>query len=216
MRTLIVMMAALILAGQAFAEKKPGQVELDAVELYDSLCSVCHGKYGRGNGAVAAHIEVPIPDFTLAATLEGKSDDEVVSRLLSTSGDPAKRHSPMPMGNVIDEAELRATVAYIRGMAIPGRHVSIRAGQDLYNSLCWICHGIKGDGRGPVAAKLGEKTPRDFTSSEFKIQGREAEINRVISIGAEDAIHGSKYMIEWSSKLTQQQINDIIEYLKTF
>ena len=216
MRTLIVVMTALILAAQASAEKEAGPTELAGDELYDALCSVCHGKYGRGDGPVASHLEVPLPDFTLAATLGSKSDEDVMAHLASTSEDTAKRHSPMPMDGLVKDGELGATVAYIRSMAIPGRHVSVRAGQDLYNALCWLCHGVKGDGQGPAAANLGDKKPRDFTSAEFKIVGREGEINSVISSGAEDVIHGSKYMIEWSSKLTQQQINDIIEYLRSF
>jgi mono/diheme cytochrome c family protein len=58
--------------------------------------------------------------------------------------------------------------------------------------------------------------PRDFTSSDFVIEGRENEIYETIRTGAANSFHGSDYMIEWGSKLTPQQMNDLIEYLKTF
>jgi mono/diheme cytochrome c family protein len=58
--------------------------------------------------------------------------------------------------------------------------------------------------------------PRDFTAPEYQIEGREEELRKTISLGAERSFHGSKYMLEWGNKLSPQQIDDVVEFLKTF
>lgn len=45
----------------------------------------------------------------------------------------------------------------------PGR------GRDLYQSRCAVCHGARGDGRGPAAASMVPR-PRDFTRGEYRIR----------------------------------------------
>jgi mono/diheme cytochrome c family protein len=101
-------------------------------------------------------------------------------------------------------------------MAVPGKHVSLLAGRDIYNTFCWMCHGSKGDGEGPAAKNLVGVKPRDFTSKDFIIEGREEEVYRTIFMGAAKAFHGSPYMPEWRTALSRQQIQDVMEYLKTF
>jgi mono/diheme cytochrome c family protein len=94
--------------------------------------------------------------------------------------------------------------------------VSLPAGRDIYQTGCWVCHGREGDGQGPAAATLKEKRPRDFTDPQFVIEGREEEVERVVALGPAAAFHGSSFMPEWASRLSPQQIRDVVEYLKTF
>jgi mono/diheme cytochrome c family protein len=123
----------------------------------------------------------------------------------------------MSVARVLKPDVLKAAIGYIRELSVPGGHISVQAGRDIYNATgCWGCHGTKGDGHGPVAAALTDTSPRDFTSPKFTIEGREEDIARSISVGAEKALHGSKYMPEWSSRLSPQQIRNVVEYLKTF
>jgi mono/diheme cytochrome c family protein len=58
--------------------------------------------------------------------------------------------------------------------------------------------------------------PRDFTSKDFIIEGREEEVHRTIFEGAAKTFHGSPYMPEWKTALSHQQTLDVVEYLKTF
>jgi len=122
----------------------------------------------------------------------------------------------MVMARVLKEDSLRDAIAYMRTLAVPGKHVSVLAGRDIYNSFCWVSHGTNGDGQGPAAANIPGTKPRDFTASDYVIEGREDEIYQVISSGAASSIHGSEYMLEWGTKLQPQQMKDVIEYLKTF
>jgi mono/diheme cytochrome c family protein len=39
-----------------------------AQKLYLQYCSSCHGKDGRGNGPVSAHLKIKVPDLTLLKT----------------------------------------------------------------------------------------------------------------------------------------------------
>ena len=111
---------------------------------------------------------------------------------------------------------MRDAIAYMRGLSVPGKHVSLAAGRDLYEASCWLCHGTEGDGNGPAVTNLPGTQPRDFTSSEFVIEGREDEIRKTITMGAVSSLHGSEYMLEWGTKFSPQQIEDILEYIKTF
>jgi cytochrome c oxidase cbb3-type subunit 2 len=177
--------------------------------IYGSFCSSCHGRYGRGDGPLAQDLEVKLPDFTDPAWRAGRSVDQIVAGL---RGAP---HSRMAIATVLEPGALHDAVAYVAGFAVPGEHVSVMAGRDIYQASCWVCHGLEGKGNGPASEGLDPK-PRNFTSPEFVIQGREDEVYQVISQGAAKAFHGSPYMVEWSSRLSPQQIRDVIAYIQTF
>jgi mono/diheme cytochrome c family protein len=178
--------------------------------VYRNLCASCHGRYGRGDGPAAADLAVPLPDFTDSALLANRSDEEIEKRLRANAS-----HTPMAPAAALREGAFLDAIAYVRTLSVPGKHVSLLAGRDIYNGSCWVCHGPEGNGKGPAARNVSPP-PRDFTSPEFRIEGREDEVARVITEGAAAAIHGSAYMPEWGTRLSPQQIRDVMEYLKTF
>ncbi len=62
-------------------------------------------------------------------------------------------------------------------------------GHALYQSRCAVCHGVHGDGKGPVASSL-EPRPRDFTTGQYRIRSTPpgqpatgADLYRTISRG---------------------------------
>ncbi len=208
--------ALLLLAGgpvasaQAVTESTDGASADRGAGIYGAFCDSCHGRYGRGDGPLAPSLSRRPPDFTNSAWFGGRSDAQVVQSL---TGQP---HTAMAIASLFDEATLLDAVAYIRRLSVPGKHVSLLQGRDIYQATCWACHGRDGDGRGPASSDLQDPRPRDFTSPEFVIEGREAEIARTIALGAEASFHGSSFMPGWGSQLSEQQIRDVIEYLKTF
>jgi mono/diheme cytochrome c family protein len=197
-------------AGSAQPASPDGERAARGESVYRNLCASCHGRYGRGDGPAAADLAVPLPDFTDSALLANRSDEEVEKRLRAQAS-----HTPMAPATALQEGAFRDAIAYVRTLAVPGKHVSLLAGRDIYNGSCWVCHGPEGNGKGPAARNVSPP-PRDFTSPEFRIEGREDEVARVITQGAAAAIHGSAYMPEWGTRLSPQQIRDVIEYLKTF
>jgi mono/diheme cytochrome c family protein len=208
MRFASVLLGILLVAGSASAGEGHGR------KVYDRLCSACHGQYGRGEGLVAADLSVKPPDFTKPGLLEGRTDAQVVADLLEAG--KTRPHSPMLFAQSVKPETLTEAVAYMRTLAVPGKHVSVLAGQDIYETFCWLCHGLKGNGKGPAADRLPGPKPRDFTAKSFVVEGREAELAKTITSGAASTIHGSKYMEEWGTELTPQQVNDVIAYIATF
>ena len=55
-------------------------------------------------------------------------------------------------------------------------------GKDLYSNNCQICHGMKGDGKGPAASALNPK-PTDFTKPDFWKNDTEKKITESITKG---------------------------------
>ena len=82
-------------------------------------------------------------------------------------------------------------------------------GQLIYEEMgCPICHGHQGGGDGFMSEGLTPK-PRNFT--DFKVMSRLSDMTMAHSI--KNGIPGTG-MPAWN--LTDQQINDVISYIKTF
>lgn len=198
-------------AGPAAAESAGNRAR--GQELYQKLCVTCHGVYGRGDGPQAKNLGVPLPDLTLPSTLEPLSDAQLM-KLLRYG--PESKHTPMVVSQALNREALQDVIAYLRTLYVPGKHVSVYAGRDIYESVCWTCHGRNGNGDGPSAKLIEGTKPRNFRSPEFHIKGREAEVRRTITEGGAKSFHGSKYMLEWGTKLSKQQIEDVMAFLETF
>ncbi|MFQ5915572.1 MAG: c-type cytochrome, partial [Nitrospinota bacterium] len=91
-------------------------------------------------------------------------------------------------------------------------------GEEIYAERCAWCHGEEGDGFGPGAERLNPP-PRDFTLGQYKIKttgfddivANDEDLFRMI----EDGMPGSA-MPRWSDILSEQDIWDVVAYIKTF
>ena len=207
---------SLVVMGAGAAQVKSKANVQRGEEVYKSLCWTCHGNYGRGDGPAAKYLAYPPPDLTDPRVFGKKTDQEIVSGLIDTKSQTGPSHRTMVIGDVLKKEALQDAIAYMRSLSVPGKHASISAGKDIYDTFCSACHGAKGDGKGPAAKNLTGVKPRDFTSKDFVVAGHEAQIKQTIFEGAAKTFHGSPYMPEWKTTLTEEQITDIVEYLKTF
>lgn len=75
--------AALVASGcvsSSLEAPPPGE---SGAELYRMHCASCHGLEGRGDGPVAPHMKVPVPDLTrIAARRGGRFPREEIARVI--------------------------------------------------------------------------------------------------------------------------------------
>ncbi len=79
-------------------------------------------------------------------------------------------------------------------------------GRSLYNDKCTLCHGVRGDGRGPAGAALSPK-PTDFTDSQYWQTTGNQKITAVIKYGMG---------VMPAFDLKPEEIRAIIDYMRTF
>lgn len=86
-------------------------------------------------------------------------------------------------------------------------------GKEKYQQLCFACHGMSGKGDGPGAAGLPVK-PRDHTDADHMGKLTDKQIFDVIKLGGA-GIGKSPMMPKWNPPLTDQQIEDLVAYIRT-
>lgn len=90
---------------------------------------------------------------------------------------------------------------------VPATDASKEAGKKTYLTLCAPCHGEKGKGNGPLAVTLNP-SPANHSSNQFQMQ-KDGEIFYKI-------ITGKNPMPSYRQALTEQQIWNIVNYIRTF
>jgi cytochrome c oxidase cbb3-type subunit 3 len=97
---------------------------------------------------------------------------------------------------------------------------STSIGKALFKTHCQSCHGANGDGKGP-ATKAMYLNPRSFVVTAFKFdtdadwrRGTDTDIANVIKDGAE-AFGGSELMPAWGQILSDEEIGELVAYIRT-
>jgi len=86
-------------------------------------------------------------------------------------------------------------------------------GRPLYVTYCASCHGPTGAGDGPLAASLDPK-PVNHTDGNYMNQLSDAHLFKVIQQGG-PAVGKSPLMAAWGGTLDDQQIRDVIAYVRS-
>ena len=85
-------------------------------------------------------------------------------------------------------------------------------GNELYRQNCSQCHGLEGTGKGINAPHL-EVAPRNHTDYDEMIARTDDELFKAISEGGQ-AVNKSVLMPNWGESLSEEEINDLIAYLR--
>ncbi|MFW2404127.1 MAG: c-type cytochrome [Gammaproteobacteria bacterium] len=88
-----------------------------------------------------------------------------------------------------------------------------QAGQDLHLENCAECHGY--DGKAEVIVMHMDEPPRDQTDAEYMASLSDAFLYLAICSGG-DAVGRSIVMPGWGDVLTDQEIKDLVAWVRTF
>ena len=71
MRTAILAVVAMLLVGACAGTVERSPAQMSGMDMYQQLCSSCHGVNGRGDGPVSSLIKIGVPDLTRIAARDG-------------------------------------------------------------------------------------------------------------------------------------------------
>ena len=103
--------------------------------------------------------------------------------------------------------------AVVLGTALVAHAADAEQGKKLYAQFCVTCHGESGKGDGAAAAALNPK-PRDHTDKEYMSKMSDDDMLKVIKNGGA-SVGKSPLMPPWGASLKDDQIQDIIAYVRT-
>ena len=106
MRKYIILTAASLVLGSL-----TGFAGVDAKAVWDKQCKKCHGDTGAGDTALGK--KLGIKDYTKADSLKDLTDDQ----LFAMTKDGVEGTKMAGYGKKISDEEIKALVAYMRGMA---------------------------------------------------------------------------------------------------
>ncbi len=81
-----------------------------------------------------------------------------------------------------------------------------------YKTYCWQCHGMNGDGRGINTLDMSVQ-PRDHTDAKGMKGISDAQMFKAIKEGGL-AVQKSVLMPPWGSTFSDDEIKDLIQYLR--
>jgi len=91
-------------------------------------------------------------------------------------------------------------------------------GKTSYATYCSACHGAAGAGDGAASAALTPK-PASFTETAFwsrtDVPVTDEHLTKVIKEGGM-AVGKSPLMAPWGGVLSDEQVTEVVEYIKTF
>jgi cytochrome c oxidase cbb3-type subunit 3 len=86
-------------------------------------------------------------------------------------------------------------------------------GKAKYAQVCAACHGASGKGDGPAAASLSVK-PRNHTDAKYMRTLTDQQIFDFIKHGGQ-ALAKSPLMPPWGGSLSDDQIQDLVAYIRS-
>lgn len=166
--------------------------------VFKNYCVLCHGE--RGDGVARAAKLYPNADLKIKSAAT-----DYYRKIVRMGGQVVGKSPFMPMwAEELSEEQINDVVAYLKVLNEPASR-----GQVVFKTNCILCHGVKGDGNGR-ASRLYNPPPADLTHSDKNDMYKEM----IIRNGGE-AMGRSPFMPIWGEQLSEQEIKDVVAYLKT-
>lgn len=116
-------------------------------------------------------------------------------------------------GNQTHESDLKLRPAHHDESGSANQSGDIAAGQVHHATYCDPCHGARGDGDGPLAAML-DTQPARHSDPAFMNVFSDAYLFQLLKDGG-PSVGKSPLMAAWGETLSNQQIWDLVAYLRT-
>jgi len=218
-RTVTIQASGTTTAAVAYPSVSPA-VAAGAHTFVQFACAQCHGVDGRGG------VDPAVPALkTVGRSLTAAQLRHIIDHGLGESANPTQPYMPV-WGEVISTTQVGNLVAYIRAglppvadtqaVSVPRGQGPAVAGAALYVRYgCINCHGPNGLGGVPNPLSP-DKTIPVLSGQDFRKQfDTDAKIAAVIRSGSVIGRAPIVSMPHWGGILTNQQIADLIAYLKT-
>lgn len=166
--------------------------------VYRIYCERCHGHTGDGITRAARLYG----DHKLA--IKPQSSDYYTSIIHHGSEELGASRFMPPWRDELSRRQIVDTAAYLAVLGDP-----VQRGEAIFIVNCARCHGIHADGKGHVANALSPR-PADLTHSTKDTAYKE----RIVRSGGA-AMRRSSGMPRWDGRLTDNEIKDVVEYLRS-
>src|SRR6478752_1276815 len=196
------------------------QVAAGAHTFVQFACVQCHGFRGRGR------VDPAVPALTtVGQSLTVAQLKHIIDHGLGESANPKQPYMPV-WGEVLSKTQATDLVAYIRAglpsvadtqpVSIPAGQGAAVAGGALYVRYgCINCHGPNGLG-GVPNPQSPDKTIPPLSGGDFRGEfNTDAKIAAVIRSGSVIGRAPIVSMPHWGGILSDQQIAELVAYLKT-
>ena len=196
------------------------QVAAGAHTFVQFACVQCHGPQGQGG------VDPAVPALnTVGKTLTAAQLTHIINHGLGESANPKTPYMPV-WGQVISPTQVDDLVAYIHAglpsvptaqpVDVPTQQGLAVQGQALYTLYgCINCHGPNGLGGVPNPQSPDKTIPPLSGADFFKQFNTDAKIKDVIRSGSVIGKAPIVSMPHWGGILSDQQIAELIAYLKT-
>jgi cbb3-type cytochrome c oxidase subunit III len=218
-KTVTVQGAGSTTAGPSATTVSPA-VAAGAHTFVQFACSQCHGPQGSGG------VDPAVPALTtVGKTLTVAQLTHIIDHGLGESANPKVPYMPV-WGEVLSKTQVANLVAYIRAglpsvadtqpVSVPTGQGAAVAGSALYLRYgCVNCHGPNGLGGVPNPLSP-DKTIPSLSGGDFRGEfNTDAKIAAVIRSGSVIGRAPIVSMPHWAGILSDQQIAQLIAYLKT-
>lgn len=166
--------------------------------VFRSYCTLCHGERGDG----LARATKLYGQINLAIKPHPR---DYYDKIIRSGGVAVGRSEFMPTWNdELSEEQINDVISYLEVVTDP-----VERGEVVYKTNCVLCHGVKADGKGR-ASVLFDPPPANLTKSD-----KNDDYKRMIITMGGKAMGRSEVMPIWGEQLSQQQIEDVVAYLRT-
>lgn len=169
--------------------------------VFKNYCVLCHGYRGDGQSRAARLYGVANLDLPSMR----QNDRVYTEKIIRMGGEKLGKSKFMPMWqDELSEEQIVDVVAYLDVIRQP-----VRRGEAVFKANCILCHGVNADGKGR-ASKLFNPPPADLTRSN-----KNDDYKKMIVRFGGAAMGRSEAMPVWGGQLSDQEIDDVVDYLRT-